>query len=449
MPSTRPPAASVGPSIPSVPTLRNAAGSRSAVERGGHRERQLLVAPALAAADDADRRLAGADHAHGTRQPPRDFERAGHERRPGVARLADDRRLDRDRREAAIDRRVARGVHRVGAAADQVPRRPRQPRIPGLRRLRHVAARAGLEALPDGLRQTREHAAPRDDGQRVLPRRRIGRGRPRSDDAGIVAHGPDDVGERERDDLAARRRGEAAALHRRQVLADGVQLVDRRAGLEQQLRRRLLVGQRDAVGRRRQQRRRAARQQDEQRFVGRGVAREVERGAARRLAGLGRDGMAGPHRRDRRGPLARPMGRDDQPALHHHAGVERGAHHRAGRLPRRDDADAAAARPRREPRLERGTEPASGLDGLDAGGGDRARLGAQTHQHLGLPGDAVHDARMDDDGSISGGSSDRTRRTGSSPDRACRSRQLTMRSQSQLSHSSPRCSSVWQMAWST
>ena len=30
----------------------------------------------------------------------------------------------------------ARGVHRVGAAADQVPRRPRQPRIPGLRRLR-------------------------------------------------------------------------------------------------------------------------------------------------------------------------------------------------------------------------------------------------------------------------------------------------------------------------
>ena len=90
---------------------------------------------------------------------------------------------------------------------------------------------------------------------------------------------------------------------------------------------------------------------------------QIERGAAGRLAGLGRDRMAGPHRRDRRRPLARPMRRGDQPALHHHAGVERGAHHRAGRLPRRDDADAAAARPRREPRLERGTEPASGVDG--------------------------------------------------------------------------------------
>jgi hypothetical protein len=86
------PAASVGPSMPSVPTLATIAGARlrRAARRG---ERELLVAPALARAGDVDRRFAARHDARGRRDRRARQDARSAQTRP--SRLADDGVVER------------------------------------------------------------------------------------------------------------------------------------------------------------------------------------------------------------------------------------------------------------------------------------------------------------------------------------------------------------------
>ena len=63
--STYAPAASVGPSMPSVPTLPIATSVGSDASRPGDRQRHLLIAPAFPFADDFHRRLAAGNDGNG------------------------------------------------------------------------------------------------------------------------------------------------------------------------------------------------------------------------------------------------------------------------------------------------------------------------------------------------------------------------------------------------
>src|SRR5437762_11954199 len=88
-----------------------------------------------------------------------------------------------------------------------------------------------------------------EDAKRIGERRRVRRRRTGGDDGERIT---DDVGEGEREDRGrSRGPGKLAALEAREVLADGVELVDGGAGGEQQPRHRLLLRQRDRRGSRR------------------------------------------------------------------------------------------------------------------------------------------------------------------------------------------------------
>ena len=175
--STIAPAASVGPSMPSVPTLASAAGAPTAASASRQRERELLIAPARARARDVDRRLAARHDARRARQRWRRVP-APRASAPAPARaLADHRR----RRCAARDSRALAASARAPAIASRRPpmtraSASRQPRVAGLRRLRHAPRDAGRE-MRDDRRRIRGLAAERREhvervGERASHRRR-------------------------------------------------------------------------------------------------------------------------------------------------------------------------------------------------------------------------------------------------------------------------------------
>jgi hypothetical protein len=106
----------------------------------------------------------------------------------------------------------------------------------------------------------------------------------------IVAH---HVGDDQRHDPAAARRGEASAGDGGEVLAHRVHLADLGAALQQLAGERLDLGHRHARRRQRQQARAAAGDQDQEQVVGAETLRALEDLARRALAGLVGDRMAG------------------------------------------------------------------------------------------------------------------------------------------------------------
>ena len=231
------PAASVGPSMPSVPTLAATAARAQSSERARRGKRELLVAAALARAGHRDRGLARGNArrraAAGRATQARDLVHMSRRRNAG---LAGDGRVDDEpprsqaprppgappRPPRAADQspaRVAR-ARRASSAASASP--PRSPAAPA--RSRAITAR----------RERRLAAAALQHGERVGERALVGNRRTRGDDREVVA---DDVRHRQRQRPAGARRREQPALDRRQVLADGVQLVDVGAGFQQAPRR--------------------------------------------------------------------------------------------------------------------------------------------------------------------------------------------------------------------
>jgi hypothetical protein len=103
-----------------------------------------------------------------------------------------------------------------------------EQRIAGLRRVGDRALAAGLQAPGDARRPPIPDPEPIDDGAGVGEGAGVGDGRAGGDHVERVA---DDVREHQRQHVGRRGQpGEPAALRLLQVLADRVQLVDRRAG---------------------------------------------------------------------------------------------------------------------------------------------------------------------------------------------------------------------------
>ena len=231
------PAASVGPSMPSVPMLAAATCAPSASERLRHRERELLVASALPARD-GDSRLARRNHAERARQ--RGDRRGRFARRAprGIARLAG-HRLANDvhvvaERLGSAPRRLDRAALRANHAA--TARASRGSPLAGVSGT--VPAAPRCETIDDRRRIERATAAPVRDLERAGERAVVGTVGP--------TRSPTDRRRRRRtrasvSTRAARRGRELAALDRRQMLADGVELVDVCALLHQRPRGVLLV----------------------------------------------------------------------------------------------------------------------------------------------------------------------------------------------------------------
>src|SRR5262245_12470985 len=121
----------------------------------------------------------------------------------------------------------------------------------GLWRLGDLPARPSLQASANRDRNLVTELILLQNGECVLKRGRIGGGRSRGDDVERIADNVRNDQAPER--LAAERLRESAALDARQVLADGVHLVDGRAAGVQQFRHPLLVVERESFCRGRQQ----------------------------------------------------------------------------------------------------------------------------------------------------------------------------------------------------
>ena len=154
-------------------------------------------------------------------------------------------------------------------------------------------------------RQVRLHggrrfdAVAREHGAGVSEGRRVGHGRPRSDRGRIVAG---NVGDQQAHHLGRMGRGsEPAALDRREVLADHIHLADVGATGEKRPVDRLLVREREPLGRQGEQRRAATRDQAQDQIVRSGALGQLEDPPGCGLAcGVG-DGM---RRLDDLDPLA-------------------------------------------------------------------------------------------------------------------------------------------------
>ena len=131
----------------------------------------------------------------------------------------------------------------------------------------------------------------RDDGARIRQRRRIRHRRSRRDRGRIVVR---HVRYRQRHDLGALAGArQPAALDPRQMLANGVDLADRRARAQQRPGHLLLLRERHAVDRRDPVRRAAARQQHQQQIVGLGVCSQLQAVLGALQPGFVGHGMAG------------------------------------------------------------------------------------------------------------------------------------------------------------
>ena len=214
--STTAPAASVGPSTPSVPTLASAAAPGSeASERdapqaripGCARRGRCPVTRTVVSPLEIDTERTPALAAR--RRSRRDARRAA------VARLADHRRRRRRRRDSR--------ARRASAAAPAIASR-RPPMTRAAARCSRGSPGFGVSGTLAARPRARD-ASTTGRGIRVAPPnrsstssasanvRRIGNGRPRSDDAQVVA---DDIGDRER----RATRAAVAAASRPPLMAD-------------------------------------------------------------------------------------------------------------------------------------------------------------------------------------------------------------------------------------
>ena len=156
---------------------------------------------------------------------------------------------------------------------------------------------AGLGRLRLAVVEKRLHRGRRDDaiapqhGLGVGERRRIGRGRTGGDHRRVVAR---HVGNDQRHDPGRGGRArQPAALDRRQMLADAVDLIDVGAAPEQRLVQGLLVVERDPRSRQGKQSRASARDQTERQIVGTQAFDEFQNPARRLLARRVGNGMGG------------------------------------------------------------------------------------------------------------------------------------------------------------
>ena len=281
------PAAGPAPSMPSVsPASAQTCGKP--VQRDGEAEQELDVAPAAPPAAHRHRGLAAREQHAGRRQRvagsddrPRD---AGHDL-ADFGRLALQRVAEDQRGHPRLPRHGGGGLQRQLRRGDHDGLDAGKPRIAGLRRLVAGSGQMGAH------RGRRLDAVAGEDRRGLGEGRRIGDGRSGGDRRRIVAG---NVGNDQADHSGRMRRGrQAPALDRREMAADGVHLGDVGAAPEQRGVDRLLVGERNALGRQRQQRRAAARDQAEHEVVRTGGPRDLEHAGGSGAPGLVGDRMRG------------------------------------------------------------------------------------------------------------------------------------------------------------
>src|ERR1035437_10105640 len=232
------PAASVGPSEPSVPALKTTTRSNPAIyacdlEGGG--ERELLVASAEPIALDGDGGFAARYDAGGRPHgSPGGGDLAGdsgvHTR--DLAGLALDGAGEDQRAVAELAGGAGGGVERQAVAAHHGIAHAGEQRGGGLGRLGDFAARALLDAVADGGRHAMVDGVAVENGAGGGEGGSVGSGGAGTDDVEIVA---DDIGKQQ--GFHAGGGGQARqlpALDARDVLTDGVDLVDGGARGQQQ-----------------------------------------------------------------------------------------------------------------------------------------------------------------------------------------------------------------------
>lgn len=182
------------------------------------------------------------------------------------------------------------GVERLLRRGDQLEVAAREQRVARLERLR-------ARVLEPGAHVGRHlDVVARENFQRLRRGGRVGHGRPGGDHRSFVArYIGDRVGVHAGRPAGL---GQAAALDRREVLAHAVHLADVRAGAQQRLVDRLLVGQRNAFGRQRQQRGAAAGEQEDHPVAFLEVADQLQHAAGDALAGVVRHRVRGFHHLD-------------------------------------------------------------------------------------------------------------------------------------------------------
>ena len=249
--------------------------------------------------------------------------------------------------------------------------------VTGLRGIGEHAAPPGLE---HGAHVTRQAVPPAVVFHRrhgIGPRGTVRHARPRANHAQVVA---DDIRNGEGDDRAGTRRGEASALHARQVFAYGVERGDVGAPLHHVSDGLLFHGKRHTVDWRGHEGARATRQQAHETAAGRHASRKFE-GQARPLLTAWR-GERMPAFDERRGerPRRRTMRADDE-AARDGPGRRRGEglEHPRRCLPHRDDVDArVASRPRPPDGVGHPRHEHSWRHGVDTAHGDGKCVGATT-----------------------------------------------------------------------
>ena len=352
VPSTHAPAASVGPSTPSVPAASRTPGSPAS-------------ATAAASASCCERPPRPPGTTRTVVSPPATMATGRDRRRGGQA-------LDEARtRVRRVPVQAARSTTmRLVSERAARPRRPPPPRspLPASTRTtpRESAGSPGLTvsgtrpSLPAS-RCARTRAGtssaiepPVEHGERGAERGRVGDGRTRGDRCRVVA---DDVRQEKRPQprRAAGGARQAAALHARAVLPHCVQRRDVGAGREERAAHRLLVLQREVAGRGHQESRRSAAQQHQHQGVGtrpldarqHALRRGDSRGVGHRMRGPHDVRVPGGPRRH----LSARLGHDDQAvARMRGAGALR---HGEGRLASRDQQHRPAMRSHDVRRLQR------------------------------------------------------------------------------------------------
>ena len=122
------------------------------------RQRELLVAPAEAAAANRDGRFSGGKNAAGRACAPGHRRRTGYEGAGRLSRLARDGFSDLEHAVAQPFRLPSRAVQRDAAVPDDLVDVAREARVARLDRLLHLAAAAAAQPLEHSRRNTRAPA---------------------------------------------------------------------------------------------------------------------------------------------------------------------------------------------------------------------------------------------------------------------------------------------------
>ncbi len=239
-------------------------GPRGVRERPDGPGHELLIPPTPPLAPDSDGRLSRSDHAHGPRERLRHVEDPLHERRARDARLAFDGRVEHDRVQPEFERPHLGARHPRTPRADQLIRRASEHGVARLWRLGQLSPYAPRQMFTHGRGYRRGVLHAVHDAQGLREGAGIGHGGARPDDAGVILHRTDDVGDGQGDDPSATCRREASALDAREVLADGIEFADGTTVVHQPPRSPLLVVERQAVRGQTEQRRSASRQEHDE-----------------------------------------------------------------------------------------------------------------------------------------------------------------------------------------